>query len=345
MPVLYVTEQNATLRLSGESLVVTVEEHEADGHGAGRRRIVMEVEPHRLELVALVGRVHVTSDATLFCLEKGIAVAWLTRGGELLGRVVPPLPRSADVRIAQYEAVRDPSARLDRARGVVSAKLENALEVLRDIQSNDPDNGALSPAMTELKRLCEAVAACPAVERLLGLEGTGARTYFSALGSAFKAGIGFVGRKHRPPPDPANALLSFGYVLLGNRVAGLIEARGLDPCLGFFHEVRSGRPSLAVDMLEELRHPVVDRFVLRGCNLRIFREELFEPPDEDGGVRLTRDGLKVFFEHWEGHLQKPMREKDAEGKIAPLELLRRQVERLAASLRGKGPYAPFRYGG
>lgn len=345
MPVLYVTEPGATVRLSGESLVVTVEEHPDDGHGAGKRRTVMEVEPHRLEVIVLVGMAHVTSSAMHFCLEKGIGVCWLTRGGEYLGRVVPPIPRSADLRLHQYEAVSEPQGKLARAKGVVEAKLLNASEVLRDIQSNYSGNEALSAAMGELKRLVADVRACTATTRLLGLEGIGARTYFAAFGEAFRGEIHFSARKHRPPPDPANALLSFGYVLLGNRLTGLLEARGLDPYLGFFHELRPGRPSLAVDLLEELRHPVVDRFVLHGCNLRIFREELFEPPDEDKGVRLTREGLKVFFEHWESHLLKPMREQNAESKVGPMDLVHRQVDRLAASLRGTGQYAPFLYGG
>ncbi len=345
MPVLYVTEPGATVRLSGESFIVTVEEHADDGHGAGKRRTVMEVESHRLEVIVLVGMAHVTSTAMLFCLEHGIGVSWLTRGGEFLGRVVPPIPHSADLRLLQYETVSEPQERLARAKGVVEAKLSNAVEVLRDIQSNDTGNEALSAAMAELKRIVVQVRASTMTTSLLGLEGIGARTYFAAFGKAFKGEISFSSRKHRPPPDPANALLSFGYVLLGNRVAGHLEARGLDPYLGFFHELRPGRPSLAVDLLEELRHPVVDRFVLRGCNLRIFRAELFEQPDEDRGVRLTREGLKVFFEHWETHLLKPMREQGVEGKVSTIDLVHRQVDRLAASLRGTRQYTSFLYGG
>ena len=111
-------------------------------------------------------------------------------------------------------------------------------------------------------------------------------------------------------------MLSFGYVLLGDLLAGMLEARGLDPALGFFHEPRPGRPSLALDLLEEFRHPVVDRFVLRVSNLRILRPTMFEPDEPDeldeteaGGVRLTRDGLKRFFRAWEKHLSRPLLER------------------------------------
>ncbi|MBI3090674.1 MAG: CRISPR-associated endonuclease Cas1 [Candidatus Tectomicrobia bacterium] len=326
-----------------------------------RRRTLIEVEPHRLEIIALVVRVHITADATRFCLQRGIGVAWFAWDGGYLGRLAPEMPRSADLRLRQYETAYDPARRLRRARAVVAAKLANAREVLRDIQSNEADAPSLADAIARLKEMVDQVesggsagvppasredAAQDESGRLLGLEGAGAHTYFQALGNAFRADIPFTGRQRRPPPDPANALLSFGYVLLGNLLAGLIEARGLDPALGFFHEVRPGRPSLALDLLEELRHPLVDRFVLRACNLRILRPEHFEADAErPGGVRLTRDGLRLFFREWEKHLLRPLREQESDAKIEPTALLRRQVERLAVSLRGGEPYQPFRYGG
>jgi CRISPR-associated protein Cas1 len=141
-------------------------------------------------------------------------------------------------------------------------------------------------------------------------------------------------------------LLSLGYVLLGNHLAGLLEARGLDPALGFFHEVRPGRPALALDLLEEFRHPVVDRFVLRACNLRVFRPGAFEPdPERPGGVRLDRQGLRRFFAEWETFLLRPVRERDGAEPVPVRPLLRRQVERLAADLRGGAAYRPLAYAG
>ncbi|WP_081650605.1 CRISPR-associated endonuclease Cas1 [Paucidesulfovibrio longus] len=344
MPVLYVTEPGATVRLSGESLLVTVEEHHEEAHGAGRRKTLLEVESHRLELISIVGAGHITSTAMQHCLERGISVAWLTRSGEFLGRTIGAMPRSAEIRLRQYAATSNVGTRLERAVSVVNAKLRNAHAVLLDIQSNDSGNDTLRQALTEVKRIAEHTDSCKEIKSLLGSEGSGARAYFAAFGAAFKSEIPFRGRKHRPAPDPANSLLSFGYVILGARLAGLLEARGLDPYLGFFHELRPGRPSLALDLLEELRHPIVDRFVLRNCNLRVFRPEHFDPPDEDGAVRMNREGLRVFFSHWENHLLKPLREHGQEERISPHDLIRRQVERFAASLGGGELYRPFLYG-
>jgi CRISPR-associated protein Cas1 len=347
MPTLYVTEPYATLRLSGDSLLVTAE-IDPDGKAGpepARRQTLLDVEPHRLELIALVGNTHITSDALRLCLEKGIAVAWFAWNGKYLGRIMPEAPKSADLRLLQYAAASDPATRLARARGVVSAKLLNAAEVLENIQSNDSDNAALGPAIAELKRLKTEAEAADTAERLLGLEGTGAREYFAAFGASFRTEITFTSRQRRPPPDPANALLSFGYVLLGNLLGGMMEARGLDPALGFFHELHPGRPSLALDLLEELRAPVVDRFVLRSCNLRIFRPQMFEPdPENSGGVRLTRDALKTFFREWEKHLLRPLRCRASGESLPVAPLLRRQIERLVSDLRGTAPYQPFHYG-
>ena len=174
---------------------------------------------------------------------------------------------------------------------------------------------------------------------LLGYEGDAARRYFAGLRLGFTGAIGFDGRARRPPPDPANALLSFGYVLLANVLASLLEACGFDPYLGFMHAVRSGRPSLALDLLEELRHPVVDRFVLRVCNRGQLRPEHFETDAERGGVRLTRAGMRIFFRTWEAFMDAPLPGIGEE--MAPEELLRRQVDRLAAHVRDRAPYQPL----
>jgi len=173
----------------------------------------------------------------------------------------------------------------------------------------------------------------------MGIEGDAARRYFHALGMGFSGSIAFSGRKRRPAPDPANALLSFGYVLLANMIASMIEARGLDPYLGMLHTVRSGRPSMALDLMEEFRHPVVDRFVLRVCNLKRFTPNDFEDCG-DKGVRLTRDGLRRYFRAWEAYLDAPM--AGTGGGDPVLRVIRGQVDRLAAHVRGTEGYRSLR---
>lgn len=344
MPTLYVTEPGATLRMQGESFIVTVDRERGGEPGSARRReTLIEVEPHRLELVVLVGRCHVTSDAMHACLDQGITVAYMNWRGRLRGRTVPEIPRSGDLRLLQYRTHAVPEVRLRLARSAVVAKIRGAIEVLRGMQSNEAGNEAVAGGIRDLKTLPERIASCTDVEILRGLEGLAARTYFEALRAGFKAEITFNGRRSRPPPDPANALLSFGYVLVANLLAGMLEARGLDPAIGFYHQVRPGRPSLALDLLEEFRHPLVDRFVLRVCNLRILQPLHFEPdPERPEGLHLTRDGIRRFFDEWERHLQRPLREGGGDSSRLPArKVFERQVERLVADLRGGTAYRAF----
>ncbi len=339
MPTLYVTEPGAVVRRSKGSIVVTIDK-DPDGPGPLRkkRRELAEVEPHLLELIALVGRSHITSWATHLCLQQGIAVAWFRRNGDFLGRLVPELSRTADLRLAQFHAVTDDARALHLARMFIASKVRSAIAVLSVIRSNRPGKPELGQAMRALQAMTGAVQNTTEKDALLGFEGNAARIYFEVFRVGFVGGILFTGRARRPPPDPANALLSFGYVILVNAVASLLEARGFDPYLGFLHTVRSGRPSLALDLTEEFRHSVVDRFALRVFNRRQLRPEHFEADESRGGVKLTREGMRSFFRAWEEFMDKPL--PGLADDISPEALMRRQADRLAAHIRGREEYLP-----
>ncbi|MBF0185214.1 MAG: CRISPR-associated endonuclease Cas1 [Magnetococcales bacterium] len=345
MPVLFVTEQGSVLRWAMSSMVVTKDGEAGTGHVA--RTVLLSVEPHRLEMVGLVGRVHMTLDALHACLERGIGVAWFAWNGRLLGRVVPPMARCGDLRLLQYRAAMDEGMALLLAWQVMEGKLANAAAVLRGIQANYAGLTQVAEAIRALTELRTRIAECQTLPQLLGWEGHAAASYFAAYAAGFRGVLSFSGRQRRPPPDPVNAVLSFGYVLLGNLIGAVLEGRGFDPAVGFYHAVRSGRASLALDLLEEFRHPVVDRFALRTINLKILRPEMFEPdPDQSGGVRLTAPGLKIFFRAWGEHLDRPIADAESSSEsggllLTPMQLLRRQVDRLAFSLRHGEPYRPF----
>lgn len=345
MTVLYVTEPGAVVRYEAGSLTVWREEEPDQDDAPRRRRKLAALEPHRLEALVLLGNTHITANAMKLCAANRVAVALLDAGGNLAARVLPPQDRTADLRLQQYALHHDQAERLIRARAIVFAKIANARAVLESIRANHASD-TLAKAIAGLKEAEQQVGTRDAVADLLGAEGHAARQYFAGLTEAFRGDIAFTGRARRPPPDPANAMLSFAYVLLSNRITGLLEARGLDPCLGFFHELRPGRPSLALDLLEELRQPVVDRLVLRLCNLKRIRPAHFEPDlERPGGVRLTVEGRRTFLEEWEAHLAKPLREEavDIDDRLDVHRLLRRQVDRFVADLRGGEPYRPFRF--
>ena len=140
------------------------------------------------------------------------------------------------------------------------------------------------------------------LDSLNGVEGSAAHFYFQAFPLLLKAeGIDFPGRKRRPPPDPVNAILSFGYTLLTSRIQSILDASGFDPYLGFLHRVDYGRPSLALDLLEPFRAPLVDRFAVRLFNLKILKPDDFDTT-ETSGARLKHDAMKRFFLQWEKQL-------------------------------------------
>ena len=346
MSILYVKQPGTVVRLRGESLVIDCPKPTPD---APPLPPVPDVELHRLEVLVLVGAVHATSDALLACSERGISVAYLTRGGACRARLVPAGNLNADLRLRQYTLHQQIDARLGRAVAIVSAKIHNAMVRLGQVSEDHPHRQPLEAASAALRAMRDRLSRQLPEGRdsLLGHEGLAARTYFEALKHAFRGSLCFEARRQHPAPDPVNALLSFGYVLLGNQITGALEARGLDPALGLFHEIHPGRESLALDLLEEFRHPVVDRFVLRLVNLRIFKPEHFEPDAErPGGVRLTSTSLGRFVREWEDSLARPLRAEAAdEAGIRPLPVRDRiqfQIERLVADLRGGPAYLPFR---
>ena len=340
MPTLYVTEPGAVVRRRAGSLVVTVDADRASStiSETENATLLMEFEPCRLEMIALVGRVHITSEATRLSLDQGIAVSWLSRSGKLLGRMVPELSRTADLRLHQFRMTEDHTAAMILCRAFIDAKLANASAVLSSIRSNRPGEPRFSAAISHLHGVRKRVAVAKDRDSLLGFEGEGASRYFSAFGLAFSGDIGFEVRRRRPPPDPANALLSLGYVLLANLITGTLEARGFDPYAGFLHTPRSGRPGLALDLIEEFRHPVVDRFVLRLCNRRQFRPTCFEADRGTSGLRLTRAGLRRFFREWEACLDARM--VGLAEHLSVEQVIQRQVDRLASHVRGRDAYQP-----
>ncbi len=339
-PIIILTSRS-TVRQSGESFQVTGDDPET-----GQRKTLLETEARKTECIIIVGPSHATGDAMQLAIQHGVDLSYISVGGKLLARLTGPSSLTADLRLAQYALYNDPGTRLDKARMIVAAKANSALAVLTDYRDNLTEPAAVEAVDSARKALRQSLTGIPTAadrDSLMGHEGAAAAAYFGALRYIFRRGIPFEGRRTRPAPDPANALLSFGYTILGSRMAGWLDARGFDPAVGFFHETRSGRPSLALDMIEELRHPVVDRFVIRACNLGIFDPEDFQS-DGEGGTRMKRETLREFFQEWERWLHTPMREHKSDERPTPLEIMRRQAERLAASVRHGEPYQPFIFG-
>lgn len=336
MPPLYLVEQGAVLAREGECLVVRKE-----------GRILLRVPAFKVEAVFVFGHVQLTTPAIELLLRQGIEVGFFTLSGRLKGRLVGLASKNVFLRLSQFRRAEEAAFRLDFARRVVAAKIHNARRVLVR-QAREHPTRADSEAVARLGELGEAAEGASDERTLRGIEGTAAAVYFRAMGRLLPPAFAFPGRRKRPPPDPINALLSLGYALLTHEAIGRLTAHGFDPYIGFYHGVRYGRAGLALDLVEEFRHPVVDRLVWGMVNRRMVGPEDFLPAEGEEGVRLAPAALRRFLAAYEAYLRRPVfrRRPPPEASVGQdlsfRDLLDLQVRRLAHAVHEGKPYIPFR---
>lgn len=328
MPTLYVSEHGAVLRKDGDRLRA-----EKDGE------LLADVPLDQVELICAFGMVHLTTPLILELLEREIETAFFSASGKLRGQLTPTLPKNSPLRLAQYEKHRAEHEALELARRIVQAKLRNTTEVLERFKPENPTSAFLAAkqALADATPLQAAT-----LDSLRGVEGAAARAYWSAFGELLKHGVEFNGRRYNPAPDPVNATLSLGYTLLTSEIQSLLDGIGFDPYLGFLHVVEYGRASLALDLLEEYRAPVVDRLVLYLFNNRILKLDDFAP-DEEGGMRLKPEPRKRFFREYEQRMTRGFRDPDYEGEQTFRTVFRAQSLRLAKWMTSDVPYQPYSY--
>jgi CRISP-associated protein Cas1 len=329
MPVVYITEQGACICKKGERIIVEKEGKE-----------LLEIELFKVRSLLLFGYVQITTQAVRQLLRNEIETAFLSMDGDLLGRLTPVAPKNVFLRIHQVRCFDDTTFSLETAKAIVEAKISNAVVLLSEFQRNHAETD-MKGAIEALRGVVLGVSAATAPESLLGIEGNAASVYWEAFGKMCRGEMEFRQRVKRPPTDPVNSLLSFGYSLVFGKIQGLLEAVGLDPYIGFFHQPHYGRPSLAADVLEEFRSPLVDRFTLSLVNKRIMSSTDFEPHEESGGIRMTRDGMRKYLGKFEEYIGKKLAGFD-DTALDFSRLLRRQVERLSKAIERREKYSPFR---
>jgi CRISPR-associated protein Cas1 len=299
--------------------------------------VLLEVPCRKLDAVLVFGNVQVTTQALAELLDQGIELAFFSRSGKLRGQLTPPKARNIPLRMSQYELARTEDRSLQLAREVVRCKIANSAAVLRRFRRNHPES-IEATAIDALDLSLASAATADSAETLRGIEGAAAARYFDLFGALVPKEFGFDGRNRRPPLDPVNALLSFGYVLVGNELQSLLDGIGFDPYLGFFHRVDYGRPSLALDLLEEFRAALVDRWTATLLNLKVLVREDFTATAE-GAVLLGRQGMQRYFPAYEKELTSPFSVGDAD--LSFRQLFRRQAERLAKALTDGEAYQGF----
>lgn len=328
---LYVTTPGTSLHLDGDALRVAHPER------SGRHLVPLI----RLDHIVAWNGVDLSNDLLHRCAADGRTVTWVTRNGRFLGRVNGPVIGNPMLRLAQFRAHDDQQQRLQLARWFVAGKLHNYRQLLlraaRD--ASDPTRSGLRKLADAHADGLTALSNATSLEIVLGIEGQAARGYFHGL-DLLRPGVG-AGRTRRPPLDPVNCLLSFGYGMLRVAVHGALEQVGLDPYIGYLHGVRSGKPALALDLMEEFRPLLVDRLVLT-----LFNREQIKPRHTEtmpgGAVQLTDDGRRMFLEQWSTARERSWRHAGL-GREVPASLLPLiQARLLARYLRGGSPsYLPW----
>ena len=336
---LFVQTEGAWLRKDGANLVV-----EANGAEKGR------VPIHLLGGVVCVGRVGVSSPLLGFCCESGVTVTHLTEHGRFLARVEGPVSGNVLLRREQYRRAADPAATARLVAAVVTAKTLNQRTVirraLRDHAGTMPTAAvaALEAAERRLTDIARRAGRNQGTDELRGLEGEAGAVYFAVFDHLIRSddpALRFCGRSRRPPLDPVNALLSLLYTLLTHDCRSALETFGLDPAVGFLHRDHPGRPSLALDLVEEFRPVIADRLALSLINRR-----QVGPGDwrrlETGAVLPTDDARKALLVAFQERKKEEMLHPYLEER-APLGLMPQlQAQLLARHLRGDlDGYPPF----
>jgi CRISP-associated protein Cas1 len=287
MPTLYVDTQGAMIRKRDNEVLVVKD-------GETLQRIPIE----KLDQVVVLGRgVQLSTALLIELMERGIPVSLSNKkGSRSYGQIVPPAAsRFGALRSQQMFAVHTPETALELARAMITAKLTNQRALL--------ESSGWAAAATVLPQIDTALAglgAASTIDMVRGYEGAAAAAYFGAWRVALPPSWAFGGRAFYPPPDPVNAMLSFGYTLALNDVLNAIEQTGLDPYLGTFHVIEAGRPSLALDLLEEFRPLLIDRLVLELlADGQIGREQFERPAQRPDAVYLNQVGRVRFVERYE----------------------------------------------
>ncbi|RLA87450.1 MAG: CRISPR-associated endonuclease Cas1 [Deltaproteobacteria bacterium] len=359
MAIAYILEQNATVRVEGERLLVKKDD-----------TILHTLHLFKCSQLVLLGNVMLTPAAIRVLLQQGIDTVFMSLNGRYRGRLQPPHSKNITLRCEQFRQLSDPHFGLKTARALVTGKISNLRTVLLRLNRSREGLG-LEDHILGLKQLADKAAAASELDGLRGIEGRSAALYFQGFAKGFRAaGIEFSKRVRRPPTDPVNALLSLGYTLLFNAMLAAVSLVGFDPYLGCLHTVEYGRPSLALDLMEEWRPIIIDTLVLSVFNLKTITREDFviaanldpecDAEDFDSGdpddidpqsppeakaplpVRLTDAGFRKFITQFERKMQQKIKYHLSNQQLTHRDCLREQVRHFARYVRGEADrYQPL----
>ncbi len=287
---IYITNEDAYLTLDGENLICKVE-----------NEVRLRIPFDNIENIVCFNYLGCSPALMGKCVSKTIPISFISPQGKFLAKVCGETKGNVFLRVAQIDRFRNDGLTL--AQNTIAAKLVNTRQLIKRTLHDNPqlrEDGEIISAMTALSEGVQQLYNTQNIEQLIGIEGNCARSYFSIFGKLItnkRVSLSFEYRSKRPPLDPVNAVLSFVYTLFTNEFAAALEAVGLDSYIGYCHTLRSGRVSLACDLIEECRC-LAERFVLTLINLQIFGKDDFDR-QVSGAVWLNDDGRKKVLTKWQ----------------------------------------------
>ena len=337
MSFLYVTEPGSTVAADGNRLQIIRE-------GETLRWVPIS----KLQQLILIGPIGLTVGARNLCLKHGIDTIFLSSSGAYRGRLIGPLPAYAELRWLQYQQLHNPDFALAFTREIVRGKIVNLRNLL--LKRTEP-----TPATTELRQLATKAAAADSIDVARGYEGRAAALYYNAFGGLItNPDFSFTSRNRQPPRDPLNILLSLGYTILAARVESAIHQTGLDIALGALHLPQNGKPSLALDLMEEFRPSIVDTTVLRCVNLRILRPDDFHSTadstdylanapaeDTDRPLRFQKEALHKYLTQLDNKFLTHVFYPPLAAKLSFRDVILHQVRRFIRALKNEDSYVAF----
>ena len=348
MATLYLTEQYSVVKVEGEALRVQFPVERASKQ-PGK---VVRVPLNKVEQVMVLGDITLTTPALHALLERRIAVHYLSARGRSYGSLTADWGKNSGVRLAQYALFGDTTRRFTVARQCVAGKLLNMRTTLLRYARSREDNTDLHDAARTIRACLRNMAHLPipttvdlsdrmhGLGSLLGLEGSASAAYYGVFGSLLKGEWGFAGRVRRPPTDPINALLSFGYTVLTNQIVSLLHAVGLDPGLGVLHQPGFGKPALALDLIEAFRPIIVDSVVITMVNIGQIAPKDFDV--EVGAYRLKEAARRAFLEKLEARLHERVQHPVFGYQTSYLRCIELQARLFAKYAQGEIPqFVPF----
>ncbi len=333
---LFVLSENAFLSLDGENVLV-----KKDNSVAGRFPL------HTFENILMFSYMGASPAFMGKCAEDGIGLSFFSPQGKFLARTVGRLQGNVLLRKEQYRISENEERSSFYARNMILGKVYNCRWVLERFTRDHKqriNSDRIKGISVELNGKLKRISTVEGLDSIRGVEGEAATRYFSVFNELIlnqKNEFLFNGRNRRPPTDYVNALLSFSYSLLANECANALEGVGLDSYVGFLHRDRPGRKSLALDLMEELRPVIGDRFVLSMINLKVIQSNHFVV-QQDGAVYLNDEGKKVFLANWHSKQKEELTHPFLKEKIVWGLVPHIQALLLARTIRGDlNEYPPF----